>query len=483
MASLKEIEERQEVIRAELARIEENPAATEETDGDMVDTLVAEFETLEQRRRPLAERAQKLNLIRFKASDEANLEPADGDGGHRGPDLVTRARRDPFEGLEEIRRSDPELGLLPRRDARDRGLWAVERAAKMGVLSDERADVVQRRIDNDWRGDIARHCLRTGSDEYLEAYRAYLNNPEGEMRRAALSLTAANGGYLLPYVLDPTIVLTNTGSSNPWRRISRHETTTSNAWQGVNSAGVNAAWLAEGTAASDSTPTVGQIQITPRKAAAWVYGSFEALADTNFGEQLPGLLADARDRLEENAFCLGTGTTQPFGVVTRITGVAAQVVTCGTRGALGQADLYAAHSALAPRFRQKDTCAWVMNVSIIDKSRQLDTAGGSSFWTNLGQDQPENLIGKKIYESGSMVGTLASGSNVAVFGDFQQFIVVDRVGVSLLYEPLVKQSGTGANAGFPTGQAGWFMFWRTGADAATYNSSGPSNPGFVLLQT
>jgi predicted phage gp36 major capsid-like protein len=39
---------------------------------------------------------------------------------------------------------------------------------------------------------------------------------------------------------------------------------------------------------------------------------------------------------------------------------------------------------------------------------------------------------------------------------------VDRVGVSLMYEPMVK------GASFrPTGQAGWFMFWRTGSDVAT----------------
>jgi len=56
----------------------------------------------------------------------------------------------------------------------------------------------------------------------------------------ALSLTLANGGYLLPFVLDPTIILTNSASANPWRRISRNVTTTSSTWNGVNSAGVTA---------------------------------------------------------------------------------------------------------------------------------------------------------------------------------------------------------------------------------------------------
>src|SRR6185312_2119294 len=119
----------------------------------------------------------------------------------------------------------------------------------------------------------------------------------GEAQRAALSLTNANGGYLLPFVLDPTIILTNAGSANPLRRISNIKQTTSNTWNGVNSAGVTAAWLAEAGVAADATTTVGNIVVTPQKAAAWVFGSYEVLEDTDFGQQLPRLLADAKDRL------------------------------------------------------------------------------------------------------------------------------------------------------------------------------------------
>jgi hypothetical protein len=43
----------------------------------------------------------------------------------------------------------------------------------------------------------------------------------------------------------------------------------------VNSAGVNAAWLTEGTIVSDNSPTVANIVVTPAKAAAWVFGSYE----------------------------------------------------------------------------------------------------------------------------------------------------------------------------------------------------------------
>lgn len=467
---LDEIDERMDVIRAELARIEQNPAATEETDGDMVDTLLGEFETLKTRREPLAERAKKLNLVRFSAeNDPGSLEPDPArNGGSRGPDIIVRQKHDPYEGIDDIRRGDV---LLTRQEKRDRGLWAIERAQTMGHLDGAGAEEVTRKIDDDWSGDIAKHCLLTGSDEYLETYRAWLRKPDENMQRAALSLTNSNGGYLLPYVLDPTIILTNTGSANPWRRISRVVTTTSNAWQGVNSAGVNAGWLAEGTAVTDGSPTVGQIQIKPSKAAAWVYGSFEVLADTDFGQQLPGLLADAKDRLEEAAFATGTGTNQPSGVINGAT----NVITAATTGAYVLADVYSTHGTLTPRFRTPNTAAWVMNVSIINKTRQFDTAGGSSFWTNLGLGQPEQLLGKRVEESTTMASAITTGNKIVVFGDFNQFIIVDRVGVSLLYEPLVKSTAT-ASPNFPTGQAGWFMFWRVSSAVATANA-------FVVLTT
>ena len=104
----------------------------------------------------------------------------------------------------------------------------------------------------------------------------------------------------------------------------------------------------------------------------------------------------------------------------------------------------------------------------INRTRQFDTAGGSSFWANLGQGTPEQLLGEPIYESSSLSTATATGSLVLLFGDFNEYIIVDRVGMSVLYEPMV--TGTGASANLPTGEAGWYAFWRVGAKASTANA-------------
>jgi HK97 family phage major capsid protein len=473
----KELEARLAAIRSELLEYERKPEA-ELTDEDTqyVDSLTEEYDEVKVELDPILARFAKLAAVRSTAVDSTNNESStvatvtdtrltdNGGSARRGVDFGGAldgyggvSNTDPFKNIDAIRAGRL---VLPRTELRGRALDAIERANKRGDLQHDWAENATALCDRDRMGGVARHVLVTGSDEYREAFDEYLANPEGNAQRTALSLTQANGGYLLPFVLDPTIVLTNAASANPFRRISNVKTTTSNTWNGVTSAGVTAAWLAEGVAAADASPTVGNIVITPLKAAAWIFGSFEVLADTDFGAQLPGLLQDAKDRLEEAAFSVGTGTLQPKGVVTAATTTVATVTT----GAYVVADVYALHAALPPRFRNSPNAAFVANVSQINRTRQLDTAGGASFWTNLGKDSPEQLLGKGIYESSSMASVLTTTTKIMVFGDFSQYYIVDRVGVSVLYEPMV--TGTGASANVPTGQSGWFMFWRVNADAA-----------------
>jgi len=455
-ATLPAMQSRQDLIRAELKNISDLDDPDED-DLAWQGTLIAEYDDLNEMAEPLAKRAKKLEAIFRNAQNPANVETPGTDT--RTPDLITRniVGQDPFRDLDRVRRNMVEPG-----EVRGRALDAIELASRRGDLLHDYAETATRRAQDQFFGQskVAQHILETGSQEYNEAFREYMRDPIGTAQRTALSLTpSANGGFLLPFVLDPTIILTNASSANPWRRISNIKQTTSNTWNGVNSAGVNAAWLAEATIVTDNTPTVGNIVVTPGKAAAWVFGSYEVLEDTDFGQQLPSLLADAKDRLEEAAFATGSGSGQPQGVVNGAT----VVVTTGTTLVLALADIYAVQAALPPRFRNSPNAAWVANVAIINRIRQLDTAGSASFWTNLGKGQPETLLGAPIYESTTMSATLSVGSLEAIFGDFSQYIIVDRVGVSMVYEPLVK--GTGGI--LPAGQAGWFMFWRVGANLST----------------
>lgn len=465
MATLQDREDRIAEIKTSLRTLAQTQNPTDE-DTVLQDSLIQEHDVLEAEAEPLRKRMADLKRIDTAAKDDDNRE----EPRSTGPTLIVRSNRDPLEDIERVR-----TNLVAPNEMRSRALQLIESDHKKQrhEFSDEAAEMATVRAQNS--PQIGRHILLTGSEEYREAFRTYLETGDDVSFRD-IRLANASGGYLLPYVLDPTIVLTNASSANPFRRVSRIVQTTSNAWQGVSSAGVNAALVAEAATAADAAPSdFAQIQVVPKKFAAWVLGSYEALDDTDFGAQLPGLLADAKDRIESSYFATGSGTNAPLGVQAALgTGSRVAPSTTGTafNGTAAIPDIYNLQAALPPRFRKSGSACFMGNIVQLNKVRALDQYGGGSFWANFTSDTPSSLLGQPIYEASDLSATTtgtsaASGTASAtlLYGDFNQFIIADRVGVSMLYDPLIK--GTGASAQLPAGEAGWYMFWRTSSTVAT----------------
>jgi len=480
MATLQDIIDEQTRIAAQLQRMNDNPDTTEDADADLRDTLIARWKELEPRREKLVADMDDIQAITRAAADPANRENGDGGGtvarmtGSRGPEFMVL--KDPLADREETQ----DYKFLPGPDVIARASTLVELHDKKGWLIGGRGEQATHSAQ---MPSIARHMLLYGGDDYYDAFREYASDPTGRgLQRAAgaLSLAAAQGGYLLPYFLDPTIVITTDGTTNPYRKLGAVKQITTNAYQGVNSAGVQAAFLDEATAAGTANyQGVGQIQIGVKKAAAWVYGSLEANEDTNFAEQLPKLIQDGKDILEENNFAVGTGGTAlnsgvPHGVVATLG--TAQRVNVAASGAIAAGDVYNLEAALGPRFRLDDSVGFVANITTINKVRAASPSGaGSSFWATLGDGTPSRLLNHVIQESPSVTsaagtGTASSGTASAqiVFGAWDNYLIVDRIGMSMLFEPMLK--GTGASANIPMGQQGWYAFWRVGADVSTANA-------------
>lgn len=461
------LKEQLEALRSELLELEEIEEPTDEQ-ATRAGELLGEFDTAQEAYNEQLQHEQRVEAVRSAALVPGSQERPNGEA----PEFM-RSRGNPYEDLDRVRGAN----LMDRTtvgDLRGRALYAVELAAEN--LTEDQQERCERLVRGDRRGRIAQHILLTGSDDYQRAFESLLANAGNpalleddeavayklaEAHRRAMSLTDAAGGFLVPFTLDPTIILTNAGSANPFRQVSTVRTITTDTWNGVSSAGVTAGWLAESNEVGDNSPDFAQPSITPKKAAAWVQGSFEVLSDSGFGAEVGPLLADAKDRLEAAAFATGNGTTQPKGVITAVSAVSGSVVDTATADTYAVADVYAVEQALPPRYRLTAKPSWMANKTIINKTRQFDTAGGSSFWANLGMGQPEQLLGAPIYEASAMDGVIDASANnyVLLLGDFRNFYIIDRVGMTMVYEPLVK----GAN-GRPTGEAGWFAYWRTGSD-------------------
>ena len=396
-----------------------------------------------------------------------------------GPQVIVRD--DPWEGDEarSLLREGPD-------EIRDRARRAIDKVRDNDAGREYVSGVVEEHRDDT---EVARWTLATSHPAYERAFSKLLRfgpssgylqfTPEesaafarAEETRAAMSLTGANGGYLVPFSLDPSVVLTNAGTvGNPVRQAARKVTITTDDWNGVTSAGVSAEWLAEATEAADASPTFTQPQIVVHKAAAYLEASIEVAQDSGVGSDVAMLIADARERLEATAFTTGSGSGQPYGLMQRMALTTASRVA-GSSGAAGAADLVAADVyalAEAVPARQRLNASWQASLPVINKVRQFATGTGpqSAFWADFGDGTPSRLLGKAIRENSDMDSTIVSGSNddVIVIGDFSKYVIVDRIGTSIAYNPLV----VGSNRR-PTGSVGWFAYWRVGADTVDANA-------------
>jgi len=449
------IADEMDLLRAEIKVIEDNDEATPD-EISRGNTLLEEWDT---KKTDLAHWQEHEKRVDEVLRHQRVTEPQSPASERRGPEVMIK--KDPWETQTDLVRSLWSQGSFDPVDTISRALSAVENGPRH--LKDDAKEKLDDLLHTDNRHAplIARHMLLTGSPEYHDQFREYVASRGtyvGEAMRAAMSLTDANGGYLVPFTLDPTIILTNAGAANPFRQISSIKTIATDTWNGVTSAGVSAEWTAEGTEVADASPTLGQPTITPKKADAWVFGSYEVLADSGFASELGKLLADAKDRLEAAAFATAnTGATIPRGVVAAVAAVTASIVTSATTGALVVGDIYNTSDALRPRDAAQ--ASWAANKKVYSKIRQFDTAGGGAFWANLGMGVPNLLLGQPQYEASAMAAAVTTGANILLAGNFAEFYIIDRVGMSVMYEPMVK----GTN-GRPSGQGGWFAFWRVGSD-------------------
>jgi len=425
-----------------------------------------EYDELDAQLTERTARAARLNAVR---SADITVEPGDAPAvaGAREVQVKKIVETDEIFDRAGLRTDNPADG----RTYRDRAMRAIEGWQKS--IPAEYRESAERLIDNAPGSErdraVADHILRTGSPEYVSAFNKYLANPNAvntlpEAERAALNEgTTTQGGFMVPPFLDPSIILTNAGVSNPFRQLATVKTIATQTWKGVTSAGVTAEWTAESAEMTDASPALTQPTITPVRADAYLQASFEMIEDTAIGSELAMLFADARDRLEGAAFATGTGSTQPYGIVTELQLVTASRVASNTNGALGAVDVFALDNNLPQRWRAK--ASWVANKSIWNSVRQLATGTGGNqfaFWADFGGGRPANLIGYPVYESSAMQSTIstatASNDDLVVLGDFSQFYIVDRIGMSVAYNPLVL----GANRR-PTGEVGWAAFWRVGS--------------------
>jgi HK97 family phage major capsid protein len=365
---------------------------------------------------------------------------------------------------------------------RDRALRTIERyAPEQSSDSADRIDHLVR--EGDPLGIGARYITAVGDPHYGSAFLKMLKDPttghlrfspeEVEAVRKATSsvferaFVTTTTGVPIPYQLDPSIMISGTGALNPLRRVARVELISEGTWKGATSAEVAAAYQAEATEVADATPAMTQPSITAQRGTAFVPFSVEVSQDwSSVVAELGRLLADGRDVLDATKMLTGTGTNEPGGIL-NIGGTGGltttqRVQTAGA-GAIAIGDIYALKQALPARFMANATFAF--HPTRLDSVYRLVAAGSTTEPQIMPDGRNGPLLGKAVVEWSSMATAATTGTKWAIYGDFRNFLIADRLGFSVELVPHLF----GATNRFPTGQRGLLAIWRTGTGTLVAN--------------
>jgi len=456
--TLEEIRERMSEITSLMEAIND-----EAGDGELDDEQRTTWDELDGEHTRLT--AQEKRLVRLQRVQEARAK-------WNSVEVAPRSD-DPF--AEDVRTMD-------ERHVLNRSLKVADDpvgAAHLRTDQKERVHKLLRTRDGDTDGDlIGRLLLATENPHYRTAFQKVAGSAtpaftsdearaiaQVKLIKRAMSIgTDASGGFAVPVLIDPTIILTAQGSPNDILRLARIETITNDEWKGVTSAGVSWQFNAEGATTSDNSPTIGQPTVTTKRADGFIPFSIEVGMDwPGFAEQMSTLLGEGYDELLAQKLTLSTGNNnEPFGLIGKLDATTTSERELTTASVIAGADIYALWAALPVKWRRKAKCAWMSSTGVQNAIRQLGTVD-PNFTVNITEEAIPRLFGREYPMNDYMNGTTTGTGTQALLavGDFDQYLVAQRAGMTVEFVPLLFDVTNNR----PTGQRGWFAWARVGADA------------------
>jgi HK97 family phage major capsid protein len=301
-------------------------------------------------------------------------------------------------------------------------------------------------------GEQAQNVPPTQREEYRSAFNKFLVGGVAELNgeertilsqgrailegRALSAVTGAAGGFTVPTgfynslieslkafggmrKVRSTILRTASGNTLPIPKVDD----TSNVGSIVG----------ENVAAGNATdPVFGQVNLGAYKYTSKVFLiPIELLQDSAFDIEayIRKIIATRIGRITNSHFTLGTGSSQPTGVVTG--------ATLGKTGATGQTtsvtydDLIDLVHSVDPAYREGGVCEFMFNDNSLKTLRKLKDADGKPIWQpGLVQGEPDKILGYS-YAINQDVANMAAGAKSMLFGDFSNFFIRDVMDLSI----------------------------------------------------
>jgi len=470
-------------LKAELTRLADKPDAdftAEDTDAFEAlrserEGTDADFERLERAER-VAESRSKYKSVQVGASPNKN-DDRDVRSLH-GQDLRSRAMTVvDHEDTERIYEGVDSIGIGFEFDG-SRAQKHVEKLLRSGSKyfnAEAFARYLVASESKDYRSAFGKIISRGSANAMLTPEESRAVELVQELRVAMNITTDAQGGFGVPVLIDPSIILTGQGHPNDFFALADVKNITTDEWKGVTSAGATSYWTTEGTTFTDGSPTLAQPTVTTKKITTTVKYSFEVQGDyPNFAGEIATVMAASHNEKIVEGLTQGSGVAaQPTGIVTALEANASvSKVMVTTDGSLGAVDIYALRDALPIRYR--GNANWMSNTATNTAVRQFG-AGSSpdaNFTVDMTAEGAYQVLGRRWYLNDYMDAPVGSGGSTSasditpvIFGDWRNFVIANRVGATVETVPHVLDTTTG----MPTGQRMTFMWARIGSNVVNPN--------------
>ena len=213
--------------------------------------------------------------------------------------------------------------------------------------------------------------------------------------------------------------------------------------------------LGENTAAAAAAPSFGVVNLGVHKySSKTVAVPIELLQDSNADIEafVNNRLITRLGRITNKHFTVGTGSSQPSGVLTG--------ATLGVTGAKAQVDsvtyddLVELEHSLDPAYREGGRCSFMFADTTLKAIKKLKDGQGRPLWLpGIDVKEPASILGYR-YVINQSVPAMAATAKSVLFGDFSKYIIRDAMGITMYRF---------ADSAFAQkGQVGFLAFMRSG---------------------
>ena len=341
--------------------------------------------------------------------------------------LNTAEERESYDRMEvDLDQRDEDIERAERASSREQNYSRVDRPGVLFREADRDQDGEAKEISAAF-GNFVRNGIAEMETDQRNIMRArFMTDPA--IKNAAGVGSGSAGGYAVPAEWWNRIVEVQTAAS-PMMQEAEVITTATGAnlpWPTNDDTGNIGAILAENTAVTEQDITFGTAALDSYMyTSKMIRASLQFLQDSSTSEEwLQGKLGTRVGRILNNHFTVGTGTSQPDGIVTSATvGVTGTGSFASTKGISGD-DIIDLTESLGDGYDGAPGLKFMMHKTVRKAIRKLKGTDGQYLWQPaLSADVPSTIAAYPFVINNDMP-TLAASSKSLLFGDIKAAYVI-----------------------------------------------------------